>query len=65
MMRCCVADARSMPHPPRRRGSGGTPRLPARPTANRGEAYRAKGDNDRAIADYNVAIRLDPKDAFA
>ncbi|MFL5091077.1 MAG: tetratricopeptide repeat protein, partial [Xanthobacteraceae bacterium] len=29
---------------------------------NRGNAWRAKGDNDRAIADYNEAIRLDPKD---
>ena len=28
---------------------------------NRGVAYTAKGDNDRAIADYNEAIRLDPK----
>jgi tetratricopeptide (TPR) repeat protein len=32
---------------------------------NRGLAYRAKGDNDRAIADYDAAIRLDPKDAHA
>ena len=31
---------------------------------NRGVAYRAKGDPDRAIADYSEAIRLDPKDAF-
>jgi tetratricopeptide (TPR) repeat protein len=28
---------------------------------NRGVAYQAKGDNDRAIADYNQAIALDPK----
>jgi tetratricopeptide (TPR) repeat protein len=28
---------------------------------NRGLAWRAKGDTDRAIADYNEAIRLDPK----
>jgi tetratricopeptide (TPR) repeat protein len=28
---------------------------------NRGEAYRAKGDTDRAIADYNQAMTLDPK----
>ena len=27
----------------------------------RGLAYAAKGDNDRAIADYNMALRLDPK----
>ena len=32
---------------------------------NRGHAYQAKGDNDRAIADYAEAIRLDPEDAFA
>jgi lipoprotein NlpI len=29
------------------------------------DAYGAKGDNDRAIADYNEAIRLDPKYTFA
>jgi multidrug efflux pump subunit AcrA (membrane-fusion protein) len=28
---------------------------------NRGSAWSAKGDLDRAIADYNEAIRLDPK----
>ena len=32
---------------------------------NRGLAWRDKGDLDRAIADYNEAIRLDPKYAFA
>jgi tetratricopeptide (TPR) repeat protein len=32
---------------------------------NRGVGYRAKGDNDHAIADYDAAIRLDPKDAVA
>ena len=32
---------------------------------NRGIAYAAKGDLDRAIADFNEAIRLDPKDATA
>src|SRR6516162_1906708 len=30
---------------------------------NRGIARKAKGDLDRAIADYNQAIRLDPQDA--
>jgi membrane associated rhomboid family serine protease len=30
---------------------------------NRGNAWLAKGDNDRAIADYSEAIRLDPKKA--
>src|SRR5689334_10179029 len=32
---------------------------------NRGAAYRAKGDNERAVADLNEAIRLDPKLAMA
>jgi tetratricopeptide (TPR) repeat protein len=32
---------------------------------NRGKAYHAKGDNDRAVADFNEAIRLDPKFAIA
>ena len=32
---------------------------------NRGVAYERKGDNDRAIADYNEAIRLNPKNAIA
>jgi tetratricopeptide (TPR) repeat protein len=31
---------------------------------NRGVAYAYKGDNDRAIADFNQAIRLDPKSAL-
>ena len=30
---------------------------------NRGSAWSDKGDNDRAIADYSEAIRLDPKGA--
>jgi hypothetical protein len=28
---------------------------------NRGVAYRAKGEGDRAIADFNKAIELNPK----
>ncbi len=32
---------------------------------NRGIAYGRKGDNARAIVDYNEAIRLDPKNAGA
>jgi tetratricopeptide (TPR) repeat protein len=32
---------------------------------NRGNAYYAKKDSDRAIADYTEAIRLDPKYALA
>ena len=30
---------------------------------NRGDAWSKKGDNDRAIADYDVAIRIDPTSA--
>jgi Flp pilus assembly protein TadD len=32
---------------------------------NRGFAYNRKGDYDRAIQDYNEAIRLNPNEAFA
>ena len=32
---------------------------------NRGKAWSEKGDYDKAIADYNEAIRLDPKFAIA
>jgi lipoprotein NlpI len=32
---------------------------------DRGNAYRARGDNDHAIADYGEAIRLEPKSADA
>ena len=32
---------------------------------NRGNAYLAKGEHDRAIRDYNEAIRLDPKNVRA
>jgi tetratricopeptide (TPR) repeat protein len=31
----------------------------------RGNAYYDKNDNDRALADFNKAIELDPKFAFA
>jgi tetratricopeptide (TPR) repeat protein len=37
----------------------------ARAYNNRGVAYKAKGDLNRAIADYNQAIALDPKYAVA
>src|SRR5580692_825115 len=33
--------------------------------SNRGNAYQRKGNLDRAIADYNQAITLDPKNAEA
>ncbi len=33
--------------------------------ANRGNAYEKKGEYDRAIADYDQALRLDPKHANA
>jgi len=33
--------------------------------SNRGGAYQAKGELDRAIADYNQAIEIDPKFALA
>jgi tetratricopeptide (TPR) repeat protein len=32
---------------------------------NRGNAYNEKGDTDRAIADFNDAIRLDPQNTNA
>jgi len=32
---------------------------------NRGVAFRNKGDNDRAMADFNAAIQLDSKSSFA
>jgi tetratricopeptide (TPR) repeat protein len=32
---------------------------------NRGAAYGKKGDSRRAIANYNEAIRLEPKHALA
>jgi tetratricopeptide (TPR) repeat protein len=32
---------------------------------NRGKAYRAKGDNDHAIHDFDEALKIDGKDAEA
>ncbi len=32
---------------------------------NRGKAYRAKGDSDHAIRDFDEAIKLDPNDGEA
>jgi Tfp pilus assembly protein PilF len=44
------------------RGSGSIPKTP-RATTTGGNVYLAKGDPDRALADINAAIRLDPKNA--
>ena len=52
------------PSPTSTRRSGSIPNTP-RPTSIEAVAYRDKGDNDRAIADYNEAIRLDPERATA
>jgi tetratricopeptide (TPR) repeat protein len=42
-----------------------TARPSAIPYRKRGEAYKAKGDLGRAIADYNKAIEIDPRDAIS
>ena len=42
-----------------------SPRNRAVAYKNRGNAWNAKGDHDRAIADYSEAIRLDPDYAIA
>ena len=42
-----------------------SPRNRAVAYKNRGNAWNAKGDDDRAIADYSEAIGLDPKYAIA
>jgi tetratricopeptide (TPR) repeat protein len=44
------------------RRSDSIPKAPSR-FRNRGDAYMNKGDYDRALADYNEAIRLDPNNA--
>lgn len=46
-------------------GRGETADNRARAYNNRGAAYQTKGDLARAIADFNEAIRLDPKDVVA
>ncbi len=43
----------------------GAPRATSTGPSNRGSAWGTRGDLDRAIADYNQAIRLDPKDTKA
>ena len=52
------------PSPISARRSGSIRRTP-RPYDNRGLAYRMKGDLDRAIADFDQAVRLDPKSSAA
>jgi tetratricopeptide (TPR) repeat protein len=42
-----------------------TPSNLAKASNNRGLAYQAKGDGERAIADFSEAIRLEPKFAHA
>jgi tetratricopeptide (TPR) repeat protein len=48
------------PAPSRRRGARVGPAF-----TGRGNAYFAKGNHERAKADYDEAIRLDPKHAAA
>ena len=52
------------PSPTTARRSGSTPRT-RWPTTTAASPGSDKGDHDRAIADYDEAIRLDPKDAMA
>ena len=52
------------PSPTTTRPSGSIPRTPRR-TRNRGVAWCRAKEYDKAIADFNEAIRLDPKDAPA
>ncbi len=47
------------------RGASETSKYRAVAFYNRGYAYDEKGDLDRAIADYDQAIQLNPKDALA
>ena len=47
------------------RGRPAGPRNLAKAYGRRGYAYQAKGNRDKAIADYTEAIRLDPKDSVA
>ena len=52
------------PWPTTTRRSGSTPRWPPS-TTNRGYIYDGRRDYDRALADFNEAIRLDPNAAPA
>ena len=47
------------------RGSRETTGTRAAAFNNRGVAYADEGDLNRAITDFNEAIRLDPEDAYA
>ena len=46
-------------------GRGETAKTRAKAFYDRGVAYKDKGDYDHAIADYNEAIRLNPKNSIA
>ena len=46
-------------------GGGQSSRILSITYYNRGLAYRLKGDNDRAIADFNEAVKADPANTFA
>ena len=50
---------------PKNRPSDATKTQYSDPFLDRGIVYADKGDRDRAIADYNEALRLNPKQAFA
>ena len=63
---CLSQQGRPRPRYSRLQRSAPAPiRKAAKAYNNRGVAYYKKGDYDRAIADYNEALRLDPKDASA
>jgi len=47
------------------KGGGQSSRILSITHYNRGLAYRSKGDNDRAIADFGEAVKADPANTFA
>ena len=63
--RCILAHGRSGPRAHRLR-RGGSPRSEkCGRTLWSGPVYRGKGDNDRALAESNEAVRLDPQSSIA
>ncbi len=58
------ARSTTRPSPTSRRSSGSAPATP-RPIVERAAAYTSRQECDKAIPDFNQAIRLDPKDADA